>query len=98
MGKQDPGLFLCLYHGRVSPVEEMEAWGTDGPTFGPLEYVHAAYLSTMQIGFPDGERVSLPVVDDLILWDGVYYGDFEVLTATKFDVRSRSIRRCKGDW
>ncbi len=55
MGPYEPGLFLRLYHGRKSPDEEMQQWGPDGPTFGPLKYVHAAYLSTMQIGFLDGK-------------------------------------------
>ncbi|HUP65816.1 MAG TPA: hypothetical protein VM557_11110 [Thermoanaerobaculia bacterium] len=98
MQAHEPGLFFRLYHGRTSPDEEMEQWGTDGPTFGPLKYVHAAYFSTMQIGFEDGERVSLPIVGDLILWDGVYYGDFEVLTTTKRNVRGRLIQWWKGDW
>ena len=98
MGPYEPGLFLRLYHGRMSPHEKMQQWGTDGPTFGPLKYVHAAYLSTMQIGFLDGERVSFPIVGDLILWEGVYYGDFEVLTTTASAVRGDLIRWWKGDW
>lgn len=36
MGPYEPGLFLRLYHGRIAPDEEMQQWGTDGPTFGPL--------------------------------------------------------------
>ena len=29
-------MYLRLYHGRVDPDQEMDDWGFDGPTFGPL--------------------------------------------------------------
>jgi len=86
-------LYLRLYHGRLDAGAEMEGWGSEGPVFGPLAYVHAAYLSTMQIGFPDGERVELPVTGDLIEWDGVYYGDFEVFTRSDRDAPVRRVQR-----
>jgi hypothetical protein len=37
-----PGkMYLRLYHGRTHPGQEMDDWGFDGPTFGPLScYVH----------------------------------------------------------
>lgn len=73
-------LYLRLYHGRKTREEDMQEWGTDGPTFGPLDCVHGAYLSTMQVYLQDGTRVPLPVIDDFILWDGVYYGDFVIFT------------------
>ena len=67
--------------------------GERGPVFGPLAYVQAACLSTMQIGFPDGERVELPITEDLIEWDGVYSGDFEMFTRSDRDAPVRRVQR-----
>ena len=80
---------------RLDAGAEMEGWGSGGPVFGPLAYVHAAYLSTMQIGFPDGERVELPVTGDLIEWDGVYYGDYEVFTRSDAMAPVRRVQRVR---
>ena len=41
----EPGkLYLRLFHGRPSTAEEMHDWGQEGPTIGPLEYVHTTYM------------------------------------------------------
>lgn len=37
------GVYLHLFHGRKDPHEDMDDWGFDGPTIGPLEYVHVTY-------------------------------------------------------
>ena len=51
--KLSEGVYLHLYHGRLDPDEQLEAWGFDGPTLGPLEYVHGTYASTLQGQFID---------------------------------------------
>jgi hypothetical protein len=81
-GKQ----YLRLYHGRTDPNQEMDRWGFDGPTFGPLScYVHT-YCSTFRIHAESGhQELWLETHDDMIRWDGCYYGDLEVFIAKADD-------------
>jgi hypothetical protein len=82
-----PGkLYLRLYHGRTHPDQEMDDWGFDGPTFGPLScYVHT-YCSTFRIHAESGyHEIWLERHDDMIRWDGCYYGDLEVFMAKAGD-------------
>lgn len=82
-----PGkLYLRLYHGRSDPNQEMDDWGFNGPTFGPLScYVHT-YCCTFRIHgeFNDSE-IWLQAHDDMIRWDGCFYGDMEVFIASPND-------------
>jgi hypothetical protein len=82
-----PGkLYLRLYHGRTDPAQEMDAWGFEGPTFGPLScYVHT-YCSTFRIHAECGyHELWLETHGDMIRWDGCYYGDLEVFIAKADD-------------
>ncbi len=82
-----PGkMFLRLYHGRTVPDQEMDDWGFVGPTFGPLSsYVHT-YCCTFRIhGDGDSSEVWLEKHDDMIRWDGCFYGDMEVFIASDDD-------------
>lgn len=45
----NPGVYLHLFHGRDAVDQDMEDWGFDGPTIGPLRYVHLTYLSDPKI-------------------------------------------------
>ena len=83
----ESGMYLRLIHGRTDPEESPEDWGTDGPVFGPLEFCHITYLNTINIakkGDHDGTGPMLSEADpmyfhnDLLFYDGVYYGDFEL--------------------
>ena len=75
-------MYLRLYHGRNDPEQQMDDWGFVGPTFGPLSsYVHT-YCSTFRIyGYRDTSEVWLDKHDDMIHWDGCFYGDMEVFIA-----------------
>jgi hypothetical protein len=78
-----PGkMYLRLYHGRTDHAQQMDDWGFDGPTFGPLTcYVHT-YCCTFRIhGESDHEEVWLNAQDGMIHWDGCFYGDMEVFVA-----------------
>jgi len=78
-----PGkMYVRLYHGRTDPAQEMDDWGFDGPIFGPLScYVHT-YCCTFRIhGDGDTSEVWLEKHDDMIEWDGCFYGDMEVFIA-----------------
>lgn len=76
-------LYLSLFHGRLDPDQPMDDWGTEGPTFGPLDAVQSTY-GTLRLAFEDHE-VHLPLVDGLVHYDGVLYGDTCTFSATSAD-------------
>ena len=67
--------YLSLYHGRTNPNETPEDWGTDGPVLGPYDVMHANYNHCIKLCSKDGDHL-LWWYDDLIYYDGVYYGDW----------------------
>lgn len=84
-----PGMYLKLLHGRAHVDEELDDWGPDGPWIGPLEWFHCTYMKGLGIGFADGvELPSLYATDsppspiglvlDMIYFEGMYYGDWEL--------------------
>ena len=75
-------LYLRLYHGRTDPNQQLEDWGFNGPTFGPLNSVVVTYLSTIRIHSQrHHDALWLDTSDGMVLWQGNYYGDFEVFVA-----------------
>ena len=82
-----PGkMYLRLYHGRANPDQKMDDWGFDGPTFGPLACYVRTYCSTFRIHSECGTVESwLDKHDDMIRWDGCFYGDIEIFIAGPSD-------------
>jgi len=78
-----PGkMYLRLIHGRIDPAHEMDDWGFDGPTFGPLSSYVQTYCSTFRIHAEwYTQELWLDMCDDMIRWDGCFYGDMEVFMA-----------------
>jgi hypothetical protein len=78
-----PGkMYLRLYHGRTDPAQEMEGWGFVGPTFGPLSFYCHTYCCDLRIHAESGtSELRLQQYDDMIQWDGCFYGDMEVFIA-----------------
>jgi len=77
----DAGLYLSLYHGRTSPEEVLDDWGPRGPWFGPLQYVAQTYMTTLRLGLDpkeDRHELELEFVDELVQFEGMYYGDWVV--------------------
>lgn len=72
---------LELFHGRSHPEQHLEDWGSQGPVF-IVDYVHVTYLCEIKLGIPepagDGD---LHFVQDLVYYDGAYYGDWSVFPA-----------------
>ncbi len=57
----------------------MSDWGTSGPVLGPLKWVHTTYKNHIRacpVGGDDG--IDLPIHDDMIFYDGIFYGDWSV--------------------
>ena len=72
-------LYLHLYHGRQFPGERLEDWGSEGPTFGPYESIQITYGAHIKMHAPDGFD-DLTWYEDLVFYDGVYYGDLSIST------------------
>ncbi len=84
---------IQLFHGRDNPNEEIDDWGFDGPTIGPLRFVHTTYANFVRLAFvdeatqkrffPDSpavfpDPVDLYVDTDCLAYGGSYYGDWSV--------------------
>lgn len=46
-------IYIHLYNGRSYPEEELDDWGTDGPTFGPYEHVQTTYGCHVKCQVPE---------------------------------------------
>lgn len=68
--------FLRLFHGRASPDEQLDGWGIEGPIFGPYSFFHTTY--GVEIKFDEDNEHVLNIVDGLIFYGGMYYGDWSV--------------------
>ena len=79
-----------LFHGREDPSEHLETWGSQGPVF-LVDYVHVTYAGNLKLGIPepagDGD---LRYVEDLLFYDGRYYGDWSVFAPERLDAEQRS--------
>lgn len=48
-------LYLHLFHGRDAKDSDMDGWGFNGPTIGPVEYVHGTYGCDIKFALPRAE-------------------------------------------
>ena len=76
-------LYIHLFHGRADPDQEMKDWGENGPLLGPFEWVQVTYFQTVRCGLADGSDIWLTRYDDMVFYDGMYYGDFDVVSSKK---------------
>lgn len=74
-------LYIRLFHGRTDPTQDMDDWGSDGPVFGPYEFAHTTYAWDIKLGKPDGNCDELYVFQDMVYYEGVYYGDWSIFNA-----------------
>ncbi len=82
-----PGkMYLQLSHGRTDPTQEMDGWGFAGPTFGPISCYVQTYCCDFHIHAECGsDEVWLRPHDDMIRWDGCFYGSLAVFIADNDD-------------
>lgn len=66
-------LYLMLFHGRKPHDQKIDDWGTDGPIF-QVEFVHTTYACEVKIN----DEHHLPIDEDMLYYDGVWYGDWSV--------------------
>lgn len=68
---------IHFYHGRENKDQQMDDWGTDGPSILATEVVlNREGLSYKEVG--SGFTTHLLYDEDLLLVNGIYYGDVEV--------------------
>lgn len=73
------GMYIGMFHGRKTPDEEVEGWGFNGPVIGPLKWVHTTYRDHIRFcHVDDHDGVDLTFFEDMLMYDGKYYGDFTV--------------------
>lgn len=65
-------MYVRLYHGRKTVKEQLDCLGTEGPVIGPVSvsWTYGKVRVNMEY---------LVMEEDLIFYQGVYYGDFEIL-------------------
>lgn len=71
-------LYIRLFHGRTDPDQDMDDWGTDGPVFGPYLFAHTTYGWDIKLGKSDENCDELYTFEDMVYYNGVYYGDWSV--------------------
>lgn len=70
--------FLSFFHGRKTPDEHLEDWGSIGPIVGPVK-VSWTYGS-LKLHPPNYSDIyHIQYKFDLVPIEGFYYGDFEIL-------------------
>ena len=73
-------VYIQLLHGRQDPDQDMPDWGFAGPRLGPFVAVRVVYMTEVFCIDQTGESLNLRLVGDLLLWEGAYYGDFEIIS------------------
>lgn len=84
-------VYISLFHGRNDPDLVMEDWGEPGPLLGPFEWIQVTYLNNIRAEYIDKSGKSMEarfaIVDDMVYYDGMYYGDFDILSASRLSTR-----------
>jgi hypothetical protein len=91
MKTNKPTLAIHLFHGRTNPDQDLNDWGLNGPTLGPFHSFYVTYLSTFRIITGEEEAGEFSVIDGMIYYDGVYYGDWTISTVDIFEGEGKKI-------
>lgn len=73
-------MYLKLFHGGNFG-EDLDGWGEHGPVFGPFPFFHTTYADRIKFG----DDCELRIVEDVIHYDGVYYGDWSCFEDAVFE-------------
>lgn len=89
--KTPASVYLHLFHGRNKSTDNTgDDWGFQGPSIGPLDYVHTTYATHINFecspevmekffGVRDS-FVALEIINGCVEYDGKFYGDWTVST------------------
>lgn len=76
---------LELLHGRRSLFDRLDDWGVQGPVF-LVDYVQLTYMGDLRLGLPCPlDACELRVVDNLVYYNGLYFGDWSVVSPDMLD-------------
>jgi hypothetical protein len=79
--EKKPCVYMRLFHGRLDPDERLKGWGFDGPVLGPFDAIYFAYRTHIRCILHDTVMdMELVFHDDLLVYHGKYYGDFEIVS------------------
>lgn len=80
-------MYFNLFHGRKDRAADMTGPGSEGPSF-QVSKVHGVYHSNIRV-FNDEVRDNgfFWYFGDLILYNGVYYGDWSVTELPRNEVQ-----------
>ena len=93
-------LYIRLFHGRTNPDQDMDDWGFDGPVLGPYQFVHTTYTYHVKLGRSDGNCDELHIHEDMLYYDGCYYGDWSVFgeeTLNDSEYKTSKFEQSKAD-
>jgi len=76
-------LYVELFHGRTTPNQKLEGWGTTGPIF-KCDSVSETYATGLRLNLANGNSHDLTYDNCLIFYDGMYYGDIEIHSSSTF--------------
>lgn len=83
------GIYIELFHGRKPRGQHLDNWGSEGPIFGPFDFVHTTYAYDIKLGINRNTEGELHVDDDMVFYDGVWYGDWSVFSKIEKDHKPR---------
>lgn len=81
MNTDTPKLYISLYHGRIDPKKSPKDWGTNGPIIGPVDISWTYGQIKIHKSWEEWRHLRSSEDNDMIYFDEVYYGDFEIVFA-----------------
>ena len=70
-------VYILLFNGRATPTEDYEGRSLGNVYIGPVGF--SMTYGTIKIHPPDwGDMIELPIYDDCVWMDGIFYSDVEV--------------------
>lgn len=82
--KTERHLYLITFHGRRCPDAQIEEWGLQGPTLGPLQWFHTTYACHARCAFLGGDEYEFASCDELLqIGPSFYAGDWSAAYLTR---------------
>lgn len=82
--------YIRLFHGRGTPEETLDNWGFEGPLIGPvgISWTYGS-IKVHDPGWDD--FCFLPVHEDLVRYQGKFYGDFDIFSADDSGISDKDL-------
>lgn len=80
-------VYVQLFHGRKAPDQDMADWGEPGPVF-VVDWFHVTYVNHIRMGNDGDDNMGLNLVEDMLYYDGMYYGDWSVFSDSSVEIEA----------